>query len=77
MPQTILDKIVGTFSHVFFKVYKKFHNQELTLDNTTATLERGKERRNSLFSAIQLSVPFNFVLDRSLDPLDPLLIFII
>ena len=27
---TILDKIVGTFSYVFFKVLKNFHNQELT-----------------------------------------------
>ena len=27
---TILDNIVGTFSYVFFKVLKNFHNQELT-----------------------------------------------
>ena len=27
---TILDEIVGTFSYVFFKVLKNFHNQELT-----------------------------------------------
>ena len=27
---TILDKSVGTFSYVFFKVLKSFHNQELT-----------------------------------------------
>ena len=27
---TILDKIVGTSSYVFFKVLKNFHNQELT-----------------------------------------------
>ena len=27
---TMLDKIVGTFSHVFFKVLKNFHSQELT-----------------------------------------------
>ena len=26
----ILDKIVGTFSYVFFKVFINFHNQELT-----------------------------------------------
>ena len=30
MKATILDKIVGTFSYVFFKVLKSFHNQELT-----------------------------------------------
>ena len=30
LPQTILDKIVGTFSSVFFRVLKNFHNQELT-----------------------------------------------
>ena len=30
LPQTMLDKIVGTFSYVFFKVLKNFHNQELT-----------------------------------------------
>ena len=30
LPQTILDKIVGAFSFVFFKVLKNFHNQELT-----------------------------------------------
>ena len=27
---TILDKSAGTFSYVFFKVLKSFHNQELT-----------------------------------------------
>ena len=27
---TMLDKIVGTFSYVFFKVLKNCHNQELT-----------------------------------------------
>ena len=32
LPQTILDKIVGTFSHVFFKVLKNVHSQELTCD---------------------------------------------
>ena len=31
------------------------------LDNTTATLKRGKGGRNSLFSAIRQGAPFNFV----------------
>ena len=36
LPQTILDKIVGTFSYVFFKVLKNFHNQELTCKTLSA-----------------------------------------